>query len=88
MTAKSITALGSLGTSISVEPMVKYYEGEEYFKTYPYERDPSFSANCNILIALLNTPRPIEFRNQIKKIVRYLCKSWDKREVGLRDKWV
>lgn len=68
--------------------MVKEYEGDEYFKTYPGERNSSFSTNCNVLMVLLNAPRPMEFKTQIEKIVRYLCKSWEERGNGLRDKWV
>lgn len=67
---------------------MKEYEGDEYFKTYPNERHSSFSTNCNVLMALLNSPRPIEFKTQIEKIVRYLCKSWEEKGKGLRDKWV
>ena len=87
-TAKGILALELLGIRISVKELVKEYEGDEYFKTYALEINSSFSTNCNVLMALLNTPRPMEFETQIKKIVRYLCKSWDKRENGLQDKWV
>lgn len=87
-TAKGLTALKMLGTFVSAETMVKEYEGDEYFKTYHGERNSSFSTNCNVLMALLTAPSPMEFKPQIEKIVRYLCKSWEERGSGFRDKWV
>lgn len=76
-----------LGTFVSADGMVKEYEGDEYFKTYHGERNSSFSTNCNVLMALLTTPSPMKFKPQIEKIVRYLCKSWEERGSGFRDKW-
>jgi hypothetical protein len=49
-TAKGIAALRILGTSASVNGLVQMFETADHFRTYPGERNPSFSANCNVLI--------------------------------------
>ncbi|KAF2011845.1 hypothetical protein BU24DRAFT_425672 [Aaosphaeria arxii CBS 175.79] len=56
---------------------------------YGLERDPSFSANCNVLLALLETEPEIEgcYSAQIEKALTFLL---DIFEIGDRDtvhKW-
>ena len=68
--------------------MVKFFEDEYCFKTYPLERDPSVSANINVLVALLHTEEPLAWAPQITKIVEFLCGMYEKNGSGLRDKWV
>lgn len=77
-----------LGKPASPQALIKSYEGKEYFVTYPGERTPSFSVNCNVLDALLHCPNPSDFTPQIEKATRYLCKRWYESNEPVMDKWV
>jgi len=68
--------------------MLEHFESDKYFKTYPLERDPSFSANCNVLAALLHAPDPAKYSVQIEKVVRFLLSIYDEQGLSIRDKWV
>ena len=50
------------------------------------ERNPSFSANCNILMALLHVQNLENYASQISKAAMFLCDVWSEEEV--KDKWV
>ncbi|KAL9122767.1 MAG: hypothetical protein Q9187_000684 [Circinaria calcarea] len=84
-TAKTILSLSLLKRSASPAQMIAEFETETYFKTYIIERNPSFSANCNVLCALLYGPDPNIYADQIFKAASFLCKSW--WEGPLKDKW-
>lgn len=71
-TVKAITALHYLGRHMSVDSLLQTYEGESCFKYYPGERNPSVSANCNVLICLLTRDNPKEFCAQITKTLRFI----------------
>ena len=61
------------------------FEAKDHFKTYPSERNPSFGANCNVLICLLKLEDPSLYIPQITKVIGFLA-----REVfrgGVNDKW-
>jgi hypothetical protein len=57
-TSRSILTLAYLGKPYSVDGLIKKFDGRECgaFRTYVGERNPSFSANCNVLICLLTMP--------------------------------
>ncbi|RYP04763.1 hypothetical protein DL764_004246 [Monosporascus ibericus] len=50
-------------------------------------RDPSFSANCNILLALIHDREANRYLPQISKIVHFLCTYWWDAEDIIKDKW-
>ncbi|KAL8723334.1 MAG: hypothetical protein Q9181_007307 [Wetmoreana brouardii] len=54
-TSKAITILQFLGKPAPVEPMIKESETFDHFQTYRFEKDPSFTVNCNVLACLLAT---------------------------------
>jgi len=85
-TARTILTLSLLGVRTDCQAMIKTFELRSWFMTYPGERDPSFSANCNILNTLLHVSDMMEYQNQIVKILIFLCNLWDKGSV--KDKWV
>lgn len=87
-TAVGINVLASLGQLVPVEPLIKKYESDLCFKTYVTERNSSFSANCNVLVALLNAERPNIYLSQVEKIVIFLCKEWWRCTGQIDDKWV
>ncbi|KAI9692681.1 MAG: hypothetical protein M1820_009475 [Bogoriella megaspora] len=85
-TAKAFQALYCLGkTSVDVNPMIDAFESEGCFRTYSLERNPSFSANCNVLKALLSDPNPKRYTQRISTTISYLCKTWMSQP--LVDKW-
>lgn len=87
-TAKALICLGSLGQTISPEGMIKAFERETHFQTYANERDPSFSANCNALLALLCQADPSSCSAQILKVVQFLSNAWWISDGPIKDKWV
>jgi hypothetical protein len=86
-TAKSILSLYLLGRhDTKPDQLIKTFRNADYFRTYKAERNPSFSANCNVLAALLHVHDPCDYAETIHKIVDYLCTAWFTGKV--RDKWV
>ena len=85
-TAKALLSLHLIGKSPSPVPMINEFDGEGHFRTYKMERNPSFSANANALVALLYTPDPSLHIDQISKTVSFLCDAW--WEGTINDKWV
>ncbi|WPH04793.1 Hypothetical protein R9X50_00768900 [Acrodontium crateriforme] len=86
-TAKTLTTLSVLGHPASPQGMLERFEQETHFKTYDGERNPSFSANCNVLVALLSQQDPSIYQNQITKIVRFLVDIWWNADGWIEDKW-
>ncbi|KAI0889799.1 Ent-kaurene synthase [Annulohypoxylon maeteangense] len=72
-TAKTIIALHHLGKAINVEPLLQAFDSADHFKTYKGERNPSFSANCNILACLMIVEDPTPYGAQIAKAASFLC---------------
>lgn len=75
-----------LGEVPSLEPMIAEFESESCFLTYQGERNPSISANCNILMCLLRSSHWQSYKAQIMKCSVYLLGSW--QSGNIRDKWV
>ncbi|KAK0714464.1 hypothetical protein B0T21DRAFT_426825 [Apiosordaria backusii] len=71
-TAKALKALYHLGSKLSVNALIRTYETSTHFKTYPGERNPNFSANCNILILLLTREDRDRHIQQIVKATQFL----------------
>ncbi|KAK7221955.1 hypothetical protein V2G26_009958 [Clonostachys chloroleuca] len=84
-TAKGITTLRILGIKTGIEGLLKTFERETHFKTYPGERNPSFSAHCNILICLLKQDDPTHFMTQISKAANFLVSHMLQGKVN--EKW-
>ncbi|KAI3393844.1 hypothetical protein diail_3571 [Diaporthe ilicicola] len=86
-TAKALFVLNELGSDRSVNNMVQKFEVNGHFQTYPGERDASFSANCNVLLALLHQKDVGTYQPQIYKCVRFLTRCWWNTDGPIRDKW-
>ncbi|KAL8952793.1 MAG: hypothetical protein Q9222_001297 [Ikaeria aurantiellina] len=84
-TARAIIFLCLIGHQFPPDQMIQRFENGNHFKTYSSERNPSFSANCNILIALTYVSHPIKYATAISKATRYLCDAWE--EGAVNDKW-
>lgn len=87
-TAKALLVLNLLGSQVSPDAMLRTFETDHHFRTYPHERDPSFSANCNVLLALLHMEDPSLYASQIEKASTFLHKHF-RESPGLKvqDKW-
>ncbi|KAL8704955.1 MAG: hypothetical protein Q9201_001901 [Fulgogasparrea decipioides] len=85
-TSKAIKLLNLAGGSASPAAMVNCFEGASNFRTYRAERNTSFSANCNVLGALLSVQDPSEYATQIEKAIRFLCDSLWNADTTV-DKW-
>ncbi|KAK3637396.1 hypothetical protein LTR56_008711 [Elasticomyces elasticus] len=86
-TSKALLILNLLHHETSLDSLLKHFESDLYFKTYSLERDPSFSANCNVLAALLHAPDPTKYAAQIEKVVRFLLGIYQEQGLNIRDKW-
>jgi aphidicolan-16beta-ol synthase/syn-copalyl-diphosphate synthase len=85
-TAKALLTLSLLGQPAPHVGLLKTFEGETHFKTYQHERNPSLSANCNVLMALLHQPEVATLTPQIIKAASFIRKAW--WNGALYDKWV
>ena len=85
-TAKTILTTNLLGIPTSPDRMIDEFEASNHFCTYKEERNASFSANCNVLDALLHTPHPADYCGPITKVTRFLCNVWYAGRI--QDKWV
>ncbi|ODM14970.1 hypothetical protein SI65_09722 [Aspergillus cristatus] len=84
-TAKTIISLNVLGKRVRPDRLIEVFENGGHFRTYAGERNPSFSANCNILSALLHSAEPEQYLREIELALRFLC---DLHSSGdMRDKW-
>ncbi|KAF3480656.1 ent-kaurene synthase [Arthroderma uncinatum] len=86
-TAKALLALSILGHHTSPAGLLKEFECETHFRTYRGERNASFSANCNVLLALLSQPDPSVYTSQIEKATKFLCNTWWESDTFIEDKW-
>lgn len=87
-TAKAVLVLNLLQSQVSPDAMLKAFETDHHFRTYPHERDPSFSANCNVLMALLHVEEPSLYTSQIEKASTFLHKHFrESPGLQVQDKW-
>lgn len=63
-----------------------FKEGSGHLLTYPGEGDPSFSANCNGLMAILRAPNIEKYLPHVENITNFLCNSY--LAGAVKDKWV
>ncbi|KAL6720895.1 hypothetical protein ACLMJK_002820 [Lecanora helva] len=84
-TARALLTLSHLGNRIDPIPMIERFKSSMYFKTYPFERDPSFSANCNALMAILHSSSVDESSPLIGQMVAFLVERWASGKAS--DKW-
>ncbi len=85
-TAKAILTLSIMGRNMNPEKMIAEFDTGVHFRTYRGERNPSFSANCNVLHALLHTEDLERYQSQILRAAEYVCEAWCAG--NLKDKWV
>ena len=84
-TARTLMALQSLGEVVDPWRMIDKFEADNHFRTYELEGNSSFSANCNVLLALLGSISPNQYLSQITKALSFLLGVWEAGEIS--DKW-
>lgn len=72
--------------SIGAEKLIEKFWAGRFFQTYTSERNPSLSANCNALKALVALPCAELYASYITSTVNFLCDMWESD--GIKDKWV
>lgn len=78
-----------LGREGYSKDIIARFETANCLKTYDFERDPSLSANCNGLLAILFDKSEYDGKDRVvEKIVRFICSSWFTANGILGDKWV
>ncbi|XP_014554347.1 hypothetical protein COCVIDRAFT_105200 [Bipolaris victoriae FI3] len=86
-TAKTMLTLRMLGHHVDPSALLQRFETEDRFLTYQFERTPSFSANCNVLSALLHMQSPEQYATSIGKAARFICNWWYTADGQIPDKW-
>lgn len=84
-TARCLLTAELLGEEVDFSPMISKFRAEPCFKTYEMERNPSFSANCNVLLALVSSKNAQKHGQEIEAISKYLLALW--RAGNVSDKW-
>lgn len=84
-TARVILALQLLGKDVDPNQMIQIFQSEVCFRTYEQEQHPSFSANCNVLLAMLGSNSVDEYTTKIEKALHFLFAKWENDDVF--DKW-
>ncbi|GKZ36717.1 hypothetical protein AbraIFM66950_007914 [Aspergillus brasiliensis] len=84
-TARALLAQAFCGIDMDPAPLIRRFEAINHFKTYELERNSSFSANANVLLALLFAPDSERYSVQIQKATEFVLREWDSGV--LRDKW-
>ncbi|KAI1373133.1 Ent-kaurene synthase [Hypoxylon crocopeplum] len=74
-TAKTAMALFYLGRrpETYIEALINSFETTDHFRTYLAERNPSISANINVLSCLLVLEDPTPYVSQIAKSASFVC---------------
>ncbi|KAF2798681.1 hypothetical protein K505DRAFT_232734 [Melanomma pulvis-pyrius CBS 109.77] len=93
-TARSLLMLMRLGrvgyvATVDIAPLVSKFESAKCFKTYELERNPSFSANCNVVLALLEIEHESnsQYASQIEKALTFLLGVVETGDRDITDKW-
>ncbi|KAI9666051.1 MAG: hypothetical protein M1821_003986 [Bathelium mastoideum] len=84
-TARVLFTLELLGKNVDFAGLIDRFESSSCFKTYEVEQKPSFSANCNVLLALLESDIVQQYSSKAENILTFLLEQW--RHGGIRDKW-
>ena len=86
--AKAISALHCLGIEYPLGALLQTFELPTHFQCFQHERNPSLSANCNVLLGLLHSSNPQVHAGAVEKAAAFMTNEWWSTEGILRDKWV
>ncbi|KAI0598800.1 terpene synthase family protein [Biscogniauxia sp. FL1348] len=89
-TARALISMGlvtSDSRGLNIEPMISRFATDTHYRTYPFERNPSFTANCNVLLALLRQGNMPQHLPEVVKVVKFITHYWWRHDGNIRDKW-
>ncbi|KAK8015189.1 hypothetical protein PG990_008485 [Apiospora arundinis] len=75
-TSVCIQALTYALKPVGIDDMLRQYEAQKGFLTYPDGEHYSFNANCRALAAIVCHDDASKYKLQILKTVGFLCQSW------------
>ena len=85
-TSSVIIVLNMLGRPTEPDRLLATFESKDRFRCYALESNSSPSCNSHVLQALLHTPNPSLYQDEILKAASFICDCWlDNERV---DKWV
>lgn len=84
-TARVLLTLQRLGKDVDLGPVIDTFQSNDHFRTYEMEQSPSFSANCNVLLTLLEVKDVDSYLPQIEKTACFLLTAWESGSIS--DKW-
>ena len=84
-TARVLLTLQRLGKDVDLGPVIDTFQSNDHFRTYEMEQSSSFSANCNILLTLLEAKDVDSYLPQIEKTAVFLLSAWESGSIS--DKW-
>lgn len=84
-TARALLTLHYLGNETDPTPMIEKFKSSSCFRTYQSERNPSFSVNCNVLLALLCSESIEKHSMLVQHTVEFLLAEWATKKTS--DKW-
>jgi hypothetical protein len=84
-TSVALLALRQHDIEVSFQPLIDAFATAHSFRTYAHESSPSFSANCNVLIALLHAPKSSINKEYIERTLEYVVGKAEAADT--RDKW-
>lgn len=89
-TAKGLLTLSLLGQEdrVNPDPMFRMFEAKDHFLTFLGERDPSFTSNCHVLLALLQRSDRLQHIIQVRKAADFIVNTWWECDGKVKDKWV
>ncbi|KAG5795389.1 hypothetical protein H9Q69_005586 [Fusarium xylarioides] len=86
-TAKALLALSLVNQPVSLDIMIRVFEGKDHFATFGSERDPSLTSNLHVLLCLLKQPDLSQYHPQILKTTLFICRWWWDSDHHVKDKW-
>ena len=84
-TSRVVLAQAVLHSSHDVQPLLELFFAGTHFRSYELEGSPSFTVNCNVLIALLECSAAYQEVEVIEQTLHFLLAAWDSGAIV--DKW-
>ncbi|KAF1959978.1 hypothetical protein CC80DRAFT_584802 [Byssothecium circinans] len=84
-TSRALLSQAVLQFSPDVQPLLQHFFTGTHFRSYELEGSPSFTVNCNVLLALLECPEAYGQAKVIEQTLYFLLEAWENGATV--DKW-
>ncbi|KAI0110357.1 hypothetical protein GGR51DRAFT_569644 [Nemania sp. FL0031] len=84
-TARGILVMGFLGQPVGVGKMLEKFATGGHFRTYAKDREPSLSATCYAIMAILCQKDASMYAPRIKEAMKFICDIWWNSDRGLAE---